>query len=155
MDIGSILLGIALLVIVAVYVGRPFLRARGTQRETMTEREGLAAQKAALLEQIRTLDFEHETGKMPDAEHRQQRTRLLNEAATIMKQLDDLAPVPARNGSPARIEADVEAAIAAIRAWNRDNTRAREHGNGRFCTQCGKPRDAGNKFCAHCGFRFA
>jgi ribosomal protein L32 len=83
----------------------------------MTEREALQAQKDALVEQIRILDFEHETAKMPDDEYERQRTQLLREAAFILKRLDALVPasVEATNGSAARADREIEAAIAALR----------------------------------------
>ena len=155
MDLGSILLGVALLIVVLIYVGRPFVQGHVSRRETMTEREGLEAQKAALLEQIRILDFEHETGKVPDDEHGKQRARLMQQATAILKELDDLAPALASNGSAARIESEIEAAVAGIRGGQDGPVRAPKQGDGRFCSQCGNPRDARDKFCAYCGFSFA
>ncbi len=115
MATGSILLGVALLLLVALYVGRPFLLNHNARRESLGQREALELQKEALLEQIRLLDFEYETGKMPQEEHGQQRTRLLYEAAAVLKALDNLAPAGPTNGAPAAVDADIEKAIAALR----------------------------------------
>jgi hypothetical protein len=201
MSIGSILLSGALLLIVALYVGRPFLRDQFRRRESMDERQSLTLQKEALLEQIRILDFELETGKMPEEEHARQRAQLLHEAADVLKALDRLGAAEQVNGSGARadftVDREIEAAIAAARrAPAADHVsepgpdirsdqqieaavqqlRRPEPGSGastapvamhstpkptgpasaagRFCSQCGNPRDAGDKFCAYCGFQF-
>lgn len=182
-SLGSILLGLALLFLIALYVGRPFLQARLYDDEELSEHDALLAQKEALLEQIRILDFEHETGKMPGEEHQQQRAQLVQQAAAVLKQLDALEPVQASNGAPSRVEQEIEAAIAGLRnvpdtagapdpieaavqnlrgaAATTDSSAApvREANDGagkaqHFCSQCGNPRDAGDKFCAYCGSRF-
>lgn len=183
-SLGSILLGLALLVLIALYVGRPFLQDRLRDDGEMSDREALLAQKEALLEQIRLLDFEHETGKMPDEEHGRQRAHLVQQATAILRQLDALASAQPTNGAPGHIEQEIETAIAGLRnapddagapdqieAAVQDLRRATpanetsaapvqatnggERPPGRFCAQCGNPRDAGDKFCAYCGFRFA
>lgn len=188
MGIGSFLLGFALLLIVALYVGRPFLQGYTAGSETLSEREALQVQKEGLLEQIRLLDFEHETGKIPDEEHSEQRAALLHEAAAVLKALDNLAVrgVKEPASPPAQ---DIEAAIAAVRQnphsvrtpaagdieieaavqqmrrprsdVNRQSTPvAASNGtsapavNGRFCANCGKPREAADRFCAYCGSQF-
>lgn len=95
---GSLLLGIALLLIVGLVVIRPLL-SPSTEEATfahaaapVTMRQALEAQKDALLEQIRDLDFDHETGKVPEDRYRQRREKLAAEAADIFRQLDALAP---------------------------------------------------------------
>lgn len=123
---GSILLGVALVLVVALYVGRPFLRGHGEQREALSAQEALLAHKEALLEQIRTLDFELETGKMPEEEYQRQRAPLLQEAASVLKELDALAAEQPGNGATGHaardVEAGIEAAIAAARGTGRAET---------------------------------
>lgn len=187
---GSLLMGIGLMLVVALFVGRPFLKGQLARREALTTRDALLAHKESLLEQIRALDFEHETEKMPGDEYQRQRALLLKEAAATLRELDDLAAGQQDNGATGHIARDVDAAIEAAIAATRQapETRApqtKEEGGsaaqieaavqhlrsagpaadgaqaarpqsaGRFCSQCGNPRDAGDKFCAHCGFRFA
>jgi len=190
MAIGSYLLGFALLLIVALYVGRPFLQGYTAGSETMSEREALQAQKEGLLEQIRVLDFEYETGKIPDEEHAEQRAILLQEAAATLRALDNLTPGGAKNGAVTPADRDIEAAIAAMRhtppraapqgatagdaeieaavQQMRSQSPAGAAGpvsgeapngapkpSGRFCAQCGNPRESDDKFCAYCGTQFA
>lgn len=191
MGIGSILMGIGLMFVVALYVGRPFLKGQPERREAFSKEEALLAQKEALLAQIRVLDFEVETGKMPDDEYQRQRSHLLQTAASVLRDLDRLGADPTTgNGVTVRgaadVEADIEAAIAAARRASQEGSTGAEAGAdraaeieaavqrlrqvepaqdgaqatgkitaGRFCSQCGNPRDAGDRFCAYCGFRFA
>ena len=47
------------------------------------------AQKEAILNQIRDLDFDHQTGKLPEDIDEQQRTQLLPLAAGVLQELDN------------------------------------------------------------------
>ena len=106
---GSLFLGIALLLVVGLVVLRPLLSSSAEEAtfahaaDPVTMRQALEAQKDALLEQIRDLDFDRETGKVPEDRYRQRRAQLTTEAADIFRQLDALAP--AANGArPASAE---------------------------------------------------
>lgn len=149
----------------------------------MSERQALRRQKEGLLELIRSLDFEHETGKIPDEEYAKQREQLLHEAAAVLKMLDKLAPAAGNGATPdAAVERDIEAAIAALRqakddprpqggrrasqpvaaganaeieaavqSVRRAPTPATPQAGAGYCPNCGKARDAADKFCAYCG----
>lgn len=178
MPVGSLLLAAALLVVVALVVARPFLLEQNQQPQEYGDWQALQARKEALLEQIRTLDFDHETGKVPDEEHRQLRARWVAEAAILLQRLDELSPEAAQgatDGAAARAEQEIEAAIARFRraadgTGGEDGTadaveaavaqlRRREDSTqettGGLCTQCGRPHEDGDKFCAHCGHPLA
>jgi hypothetical protein len=141
MSLESILLGLALLVIVALFLARPLLKPAPRTSSISDRRRELERDKEAYLDEIRSLDFDHETGKVPTEVYEQQRAHLVQEAAVVYKALDEL---PAAGGD---VYAQVEAAIAARRQ------QVAHAGNGQvgFCTNCGQPHDAGDKFCAHCG----
>lgn len=111
MTTGSILLGVALLVAVGLFVARPFLRPATIRRTDFSSRQALEAQKEATLAQIRELDFDHETGKVPEEEYQTLRQKLLAEAASIFKELDALQPAVRRSEAAD----DMEAAIARLR----------------------------------------
>jgi NADH pyrophosphatase NudC (nudix superfamily) len=143
MTAGSILFSVALLVLVGLYLARPFLLPH-ERVEHLPESERLQQGKDALLRQIQALDFDHATGKIPDEVHETERAQLVREAAVLLQQIDQLAASPDNV-----IEADIEAAVAQLRQQRPVATAT--NGQGRFCPQCGQPTDPGDKFCAHCG----
>lgn len=157
---GAILLGIALLVLVLLVVARPFLLRR-THEGRPTTREALQAQKEAYLQQIADLDFDHETGKVPDAAYQQERQQLLIQAALILRQLDAL-----RNGrktaegqgsirpADADAESQIEQAILALRQQRSTSARpslAPNGGSQAYCPNCGRAVKAADNFCRSCG----
>ena len=175
MTIGSILLGLALLVLVVMYIARPLLATpgrRGLRRRSRTNsRQSLIAQKEALLAQIHELDFEFETGKMPEADYRQQRESLMSEATAVLKEIDEMEGEIEAGAAAMRDQADVapesdrdaeiEAAVARLResapavapvAVDKEPAHG-GNGQAKFCSQCGQPTDPDDKFCAHCGHR--
>lgn len=129
---GSLLLGIALLLVVGLVVIRPLMSPSADEAtfahaaDPVTRRQALEAQKDALLEQIRDLDFDRETGKVPEDRYQQRRTQLTTEAADIFRQLDVLAPA-ANGGRPTGDRAvdheiidevdvdEIEAAVSRLR----------------------------------------
>lgn len=162
MTAGSILLGIALLAAVVLYLTHPFWGADDqARRQRQTQRDLLLEQKEALLAQIRTLDFDHETGKLPPEYHAVQRAELMAEATAVLQQLDALsgrrpvvddaieaAVARARRRQPVADDA-IEAAVASARR-RRVPVAANGHA-ARFCPQCGTAVAKGDKFCAACG----
>ena len=140
--IGSILLGLALLIVVALFLLRPFFNAP-PQAKALSRRQELLLQKEATLAAIRALDFDHDTGKLPDAEYEQQRTILMRDAAATLKALDEMPAGPADED----VYAQIEAAVSLIRQQRAASGGAPAH----FCANCGQSLDANDKFCAHCG----
>ena len=143
MTAGSILLGIALLLLVALFLARPFLRTYWQPAASTTPYDTLLAEKEALLDQIRGLDFDHETGKMPTAVYQPQRQRLMGEAAILLEQMDTL-------DAQAGLDAEIEAAIAEHRQVATQSKAEPDH---RYCPNCGQPTDSTDNFCAVCGHK--
>lgn len=157
MSIGSILFGFSLLILVALFISRPFMMMPKRQRRRRQGRHSLLADKNRLLEQIRFLDFEHETGKLPTDVYEVQRENLVKETAVILQKLDR---APTGNGKGAGLDAEIEAAIAHIRGQQPDGQQpaaaavaARPRTDGGFCPQCGNPLDKEDKFCSTCGHK--
>jgi len=168
MAIGSILLGVALFVLVALFVARPFLRAQDGE-VVLTERQMLLEEKEYLLDQIQSLDFDHETSKIPTELHELQRARLMEQATAVLQAIDaaDGAPIytPALEDDEADtavdVDIEIEAAIARMRRQRGQKktepaapvtaAAATTNGHARFCPQCGTPTDPGDRFCANCG----
>lgn len=172
MSVGSILLGLALLLLVALFVSRPLLSSRKVRKRRATTYEGLLAQKEAVLTQIRALDFDYETGKVPEQDYQEQRAVFFAEATEILKQLDEMEgrsvvaePTTAavEDDGTTDIDADIEAAVTLLRQKGSKPSPAVEevatagsggtgkNGKTNYCSQCGRQADPEDKFCAHCG----
>lgn len=105
MTTGSILIALALFLIVALFVARPFLMPTPPPM-VVTEKDRLEAEKEALLARIRALDFDVETGKQNSEEWEGEREFLMQKAADVLRQLDETEDV----------DAAIEAAVAKILA---------------------------------------
>ena len=161
MEIASILLGLALLTVVALVVGKPFL-TDPTPRRSLTPRQQLLARKATLLNDLRDLDFDHDTNKMPDDVYEFQRAALVKETAVILKQLDstkgrkavdddiEAAIARAKRSKAATADDDIEAAVTRAKKPT-GNKKKVAAGKKLFCANCGKPMDSNDKFCTACG----
>ena len=150
MSIGSIFLGLALLIVVVLILTRPFWDKVRDGDEHLSEEELLLIQKQGILEQIRALDFDHDTGKLPDEAYEMQRGALMAEAAEVLQELDALDAGPSVETTPIAptIDDDIETAVAQLR---QSHHTAPANGRTQFCPQCGKRLDADDKFCAGCG----
>ena len=73
MTIGSILLGAALLILVGLYVARPLMAPSPATRRRESRYSELLAAKESYLIQIRNLDFDFQTGKLPEEIYQKQR----------------------------------------------------------------------------------
>ncbi len=158
MATGSILLGIALLILVGLFLARPLLQASRQEQKRFSHRQTLLAEKDAILDQIRDLDFDHDTGKMPDEIHERQRAQLMENAAAILQQLEQVDG--SASDRPDAVESDVDAAIEAAVTQVRQGkpkqkqakqVRASGPTQAGFCPNCGKPFDADDNFCVSCG----
>lgn len=169
MATGSILLGAALIIVVGLFLARPFLLSNAQYGRQKSRRQQLLAQKEAVLAQIQILEFDYETGTIPEQDFTQQRQQMVAEAAEILKRLDELAETPtaasgdkitgeieaavSRLRRPAPAPAKAKAKVKAIPAPALATTQPSAPVNGRikFCSQCGKPVEKGDNFCAYCG----
>ncbi len=150
MTIGSVLLGAALLILVGVYLARPFLQKKDEAERPLTQRERLLNEKEAVLAEIRQTDFDFETGKIPADVHERERALLVAQAADVLRRIDEY------DAQPNPVGAEIEAAVARIRrqeATAVPPTAVPPNRQGKFCPQCGAPTDPGDKFCASCGHK--
>lgn len=175
MELGAILLILALAVLVAFFVAQPFLERRVVKLASAEEHQVsvLLAERDRLIGALQELDFDHTLGKIPAEDYPVMRAELLQHAAAVLRQLDEIAPAKDRNarkktGAEARVEAEVaarredaaiagrksapvvkeddeiEELIAARRAVRKEKTAG-------FCSKCGKPLMKSDKFCPSCG----
>ncbi len=113
MDIGSLFLILGLVILVGLFVARPFFER--TARLVSQEEQNLSAlmaERDRLLNALQELDFDHALQKIPEAEYPAQRAILLQKGVEILRQIDTLQP----RAAPSDVEARIEAAIAARRA---------------------------------------
>jgi hypothetical protein len=177
MDIGSILLGLALLLVVAFVVARPLLAGSRFREREPGAIDHLLFERERLLAQLRDLDFDHATGKIGAGDHAAQRAQLVAQGVAILKQLDAAAPGAgvAGDAQPGSSPDGVEAAVARARAGMRQappvaaagsddalealiaqrrQTPAAPATDARLalaCHQCGAAVNANDRFCPKCG----
>lgn len=165
LELGSLFLALALLLVVALYVGRPLLERRSVSvSEQDREVSALLAERDRILDALQELDFDHALGKIPSDEYPAQRARLLKRGADALRDLDQLQASEAE----ATAEDRLEAAIAARRADTGKERppvppddpletmiaarrRERSEKAAGFCPGCGQPVGKSDRFCARCG----
>jgi hypothetical protein len=119
--IGSLLFLLALMLIVVVFIARPFLRKEafqpsiqaGIEDEREHQRSSLLAERDRILTALQDLDFDFVLGKVPQEDYPEQRAVLLQSGADVLRKLDQMQPEAV---SPAGAEDRIEAAVAARRA---------------------------------------
>ena len=165
MELGAILLLIALLLGVGLYLAAPLMGV-GPRRDPQDspEASSLLAERDRIINALQELDFDFKLGKIPEEDYPTQRASLLQKGADILRKIDLLAPQPS---SAQDTEARLERAIAARRA-DSANTKpevsddelesmivSRRKGHAKksagFCPRCGKPVMVSDRFCPSCG----
>jgi hypothetical protein len=146
MNIGAILVGIALLVPVVAYVARPLFEKQsgGSKGRAISAspRAQMTARRDAIYALIRELDADYQTGRINDEDYQTQRKLYVAEGVSLLKSLDALADEDGRDA----LEAEIEAAVLALRQKPGFYESA-----ARFCTQCGYRTDPADNFCGRCG----
>jgi hypothetical protein len=160
------LLGVALVVIVLLYLARPFALPEDEEaRLDREETDSLLLRKASLLRDIRELDDDYESLKVAPEMYQRARPQMVKQAALVMKQLDERGYVEAgeiaagidsqieaavrRARTPEQMDEQIETAIRQARAATSAATAA--NGTPRFCPQCGRRVEPDDRFCPKCG----
>lgn len=104
-DVLPTVLGIVLIASAAVFALLPFVR--GTRPAPETSDPTSARDRALLYRQVLELEFDHQVGKLSDADFRQLSSNLLARAADLLRE---------EQGSLGEIDAEIEREIAAARA---------------------------------------
>ncbi len=93
--IGSLFLILALALIVAMFITRPFLmkaprsaKTDGTAEDHL--RSGLLAERDRVLNALQELDFDYALGKVPADEYPNMRASLLKTGTEVLRKLDEL-----------------------------------------------------------------
>lgn len=164
MDLSAIFLLLGVLILVGMYVARPFLVRERRQVSEEHELSVLMAERDRILNALQELDFDHTLGKIPDEDYPSQRAALLQKGAEILRQLDEMQPSLAPGSTEERIEAAIaarraDAGTAQSPAMSDDDLEemiakrrsARKDKAGGFCPKCGKPVLVSDSFCPNCG----
>ena len=138
-ELGSVLFGLAMALLVAGYVLRP-LGSRGQGRQAGRQISSLQAEREHLLDALQELDLDHYMGKVLDKDYRPQREALALQGAHVLRRIDEF-----QGSSEAQVstEAELEAAVKNLRTLARKDAR--------FCHQCGSRVLQLDQFCSHCG----
>lgn len=181
LTLGSVLLGVALLVVVLLYLARPF--AVPEDEEARLDREevdSLVLRRDALLRQIRELDEDMEAAKVAPEMYQARRPQLVKQAALLTQQLDahgyiDGSPAAAATTAtdvdaemeaavrqlrtPQEVDDDIEAAVRQARQRAPNGAANAPKGaataavatTASYCPKCGRRVDASDRFCPKCG----
>ena len=117
MDIGSLLLILALLIVVGWFIVRPLFERQATIVNALPDQQdhaysALLAERDRILNALQELDFDHALGKIPEDDYPAQRAILVQQGAQVLRQLDEFNQQPDSQDQEARLET----AIAARRA---------------------------------------
>lgn len=150
MDLGSILFGLALLILLAAFVGRPLLNSANVSIVGAPDRKlsRLLAERDRILNTLQELDMDYAVNKLEERDYRIQRSALVERGAQVLREIDQLSELPPTI-EPAQVndlEAQIEAEILRLRTRS-----ASESEPAGYCPACGSAAQAGDRFCTHCG----
>lgn len=153
MEIGAILLTIAVLLMSALFVSKPYLfpeKQHDVEAEN-TEISSLLAEKDRYLGMVQILEQDHDLGKISDEDYTEMRADLLKKASTVLRKIDEIETT--LNASALSTKAvkkaadptlDIEDLISQRRSLKKDRADG-------FCPHCGKAIVITDKFCPSCG----
>jgi hypothetical protein len=154
MDIGSLLIVFALLIIIVAFIARPLLEKHpGMVTEVKRYGSELRAERDQILMNLQELDMDHAMGKISADEYENQRIVWVARGAAIMRELDRLdgvTPIEPASGSWEKdrdlqdLETQIEMEILRRRGLVKE-------GAAKYCPQCGIKLQAGDRFCTRCG----
>lgn len=145
MDIGSILAGLALLALVAAFVGRPLFERSGVRvADEDRELSSLLAERDRVLSLLQEMDMDRAMNKVLEEDYRAQRADLLKEGAAILRKIDSLQPSEVIAEDASDFEREIEREVARIR-------QAEKPVADRYCPACGADVSPDDRYCMQCG----
>jgi hypothetical protein len=168
MELGAIFFTLAVVTLVGMYVGQPYIQHRG-RRASQEDHEysTLMAEYDRAVNTLQELDFDNALGKVPAEDYPHQRAELLAKGAELLRKLDTMHPQEKKTSHDA--ESRMEAAVASRRADSSDDKtvtvlddddleslisarrKTRKEKSAGFCPKCGKPVQVSDRFCPSCG----
>jgi len=182
MGLGSVFLLLAFLVVIVLFISRPFFDNGNNKPEPQSgsldhAHSTLLAERDRVLNSIHELDLDFELGKMPPEDYQRVRAALLETGAGVLRELDNLPasgdqslggerfPDASENlqASPAGIEINTPTnsrrKVPAsdpndeLEAIIASRRRSRNEKASGFCPKCGGPLQKSDQFCSKCGFK--
>jgi hypothetical protein len=160
MEAGAILSLAAVLLIVCAIVFRPFMpglknatTGRRNRLSTSQQASVWLAEKERLLTMIQELEFDHETGKIPDDLFIEQRMELVRSAAEVLKKLDQIGysePKPDQTGGKSSSAPNIKEYDDLDELIARRKLEKNGKATG-FCPKCGSALQSKDRFCPKCG----
>jgi hypothetical protein len=152
MDLGSLLVILAVFAVAAAFIARPLIERHGAEISSDERRiSALKAERDQVLDSILEAEMDQVMGKLSLEEFQAQRASLVSRGAELLKELAGLEgesavgqDIGASPVETAGDEWDLEAEVKRLR-------RAAAPASDGFCGQCGKPVVRGDRFCTHCG----
>jgi hypothetical protein len=151
MEIGSILILLAILLPVIAYLAQPILTGQGMAVSKRDRRlSTLEAERERLLSYIQEMDMDFTMGKIAPEDYEAERSVKLTQGAEILRQIDALtgkkgARQP-RAADPVErsLETELETRVASMR-------KVRDEKISQYCAQCGGEIYGSDRFCSACG----
>lgn len=151
-DLGTLLLNLALLALVGYLIARPLLKQSRPQPEHNDPAAGLAAERERLLAALRDLELDQATGKISAEDYAQQRPQLVAQGAAVLRQIDEAATRPSARRATrptAALDDEIEAAVQQLRQGRRQPRGSQPAAAA--CPACGQATRAQDRFCPGCG----
>ena len=127
MDIGSILLILALFILVGLFISRPLVDQKEVKITTQDIKEEheystLLAERDRTLDSLEELDFDYSVGKIPEEDYPVQRNALLQRGAYILHELDKYEEESPEEQAEDRLESAIAARRSAAQAESSTQT---------------------------------
>jgi rubrerythrin len=166
MELGAIFFTLAVITLVGMYVGQPYIQ-RGGRRAMQEDHvySTLMAEYDRAVNTLQELDFDNALGKVPAEDYPRQRAELLAKGADLLRKLDTLRPQDTSHDAESRMEAAVasrradSSAKKSVAVLDDDGLesmiaarrKTRKEKSAGFCPKCGKPILVSDRFCPSCG----
>lgn len=145
----------ALTVYTLAKIVSPFLEDRREQLrfelldEEVQQIERLVARKSVLMQSLRDIEFDHETGKLSDQDYERLKKKYERRAVRVMRDLNDLRGDADRDEE---IDSALEGRLQG-RAERPTEPAADRHDDSAEidCPECGKALEPEARFCSQCG----
>ncbi len=136
------------------WVGYPLLKPRKLDAPAELTSEdslgGLEIEKEGIYAAIKEMELDHKMGKLSQEDYLNLREKYRAKAIGSLKRMDELE---SKGGVSEDVADEIEKEVLALRKDGPKVTSKK--GGALFCTQCGKKRSPGDRFCSWCGTKLA